>query len=303
MIAPYPLKKGDLIALAASARFVSREEMLPAKEFLEFHGYRVLMEESLFDVYHQLAGTDAQRTANVQRYIDHPEVKAIWFARGGYGSARIVDQLDWRGLIKHPKWLIGFSDLTVIHSHVNRHLDYCTVHAPMALQFHPENALHHPEDIELTLKLMENLRVSYPLPVHRFNRDGKASGELIGGNLSVICSILGTSSEPDFRGKILFIEDLDEYLYHIDRMMLNLSRNGILAHIKGLIVGSFSDIKDNAIPFGKEAEDIISEYAAPFDYPVYFGFPAGHSIPNRPLLMGAHATIENNILHLSALTT
>lgn len=300
MIIPTPLIPDDLIAIAASARFVSKEEMLPAVQFLEQKGFRVLTFESLYNAHHQFAGTDHERTTQLQQLIDHPEVKAIWFARGGYGSARIVDQIRWDGLKKHPKWLIGFSDLTVFHGHVLKHLNLCTVHAPMALQLDPKNALHHPDDVELTLQILQAPEITYPLPVHPLNREGNTAGILTGGNLSVICSVLGSSSQPDFNHKILFLEDLDEYLYHIDRMMLNLSRNGILSQIKGLVVGGFTDMKDNAIPFGKEAEEIIAEHVSGYGYPVYFGFPAGHGVPNHPLLMGGHAGIENNILHLSA---
>lgn len=298
MIMPAPLLPGDLIAFAASARFVTPEEMVPAIEFLQNKGYRVLVPDGLYQSDHQFAGSDHERTEQLQFLLDHPEVKAIWFARGGYGSARIVDQLKWDGLLKHPKWLIGFSDLTVFHCHVHRHLELCTLHAPMALQFQTDNALYHPEDLALTMDVLKQGRQSYALPYHPLNREGNAEGSVIGGNLSVICSILGSASEPDFTGKILFLEDLDEYLYHIDRMMLNLYRNGILKKISGLLIGGFTDMKDNAIPFGRNAEEIIAAYTESYQYPVYFGFPAGHCIPNHPIVMGGRATIENNVITL-----
>ncbi|MDQ3050663.1 MAG: LD-carboxypeptidase [Bacteroidota bacterium] len=279
---PAPLQPGDKIALVASARKVSPEEMQPAIDKLQSWGFEVVKGMYLFETDRQFAGTDQQRWADLQMMLDDASVKAILFARGGYGMVRIIDKLDFQRFLKSPKWLIGFSDVTVLHSHINVHHKTETLHAPMAINF-PKT----PEKIlDKIRQLLSGQPVQYELSAHLFNRPGKAHAELVGGNLSLLYALAGTESDLHTKGKILFLEDLDEYLYHIDRMMMNLKRTGKLKTLKGLIVGAMNDMKDNTIPFGKSAEEIILEAVKEYDYPVCFGFNAGHLDENNPLVFG-----------------
>lgn len=282
MVSPPPLQPGDKIAIVASARKVSVEEMQPAIDIIHAWGFEVMKGMNLFQEDHQFAGTDQQRWADLQMMLDDPSVKAILFARGGYGMVRIMDKLDFHRFVKAPKWLIGFSDVTVLHSHVNHHCKVETLHAPMAINF-PKTP---PAILEKIKQIITGHHVSYELSPHIFNRLGKADGELIGGNLSLIHTMAGTHSDMHTKGKILFLEDLDEYLYHIDRMMINLKRTEKLKSLKALIVGGMSDMKDNTIPFGKSAEEIILDAVKEYNYPVCFGLNAGHLEENNPLVFG-----------------
>jgi muramoyltetrapeptide carboxypeptidase len=242
----------------------------------------------LFSDEHQYAGTDSQRWADLQMMLDDPSIKAILFARGGYGTVRIVDKLDLTRFSRSPKWLIGFSDITVLHSHLHQHVKTETIHAPMAINF-PKSPAHVLEKLHT---LLTGGQISYEIPSHLYNRIGKVKGELVGGNLSLLYSMSGTESDLHTRGKILFLEDLDEYLYHVDRMMMNLKRTGKLKGLKGLIVGGMSDMRDNAIPYGKTAEEIILEAVKEYDYPLCFGFSAGHVEENVPLILGRKISLE-----------
>ena len=282
MITPPPLVPGNKVALVAPARKVSQEEMQPAIDRLQQWGFEVVKGMYLFEEDHQFAGTDQQRWADLQMMLDDASVHAIMFARGGYGCARIIDKLDFTRFMRAPKWLIGFSDFTALHSHVNRHCKVETLHAPMAFNFPatPDKVL------DKMLQLLTGHSVTYELSPSILNRLGKVQGELVGGNLSLLYAMAGTDSDLLTKGKILFLEDLDEYLYHIDRMMINLKRTHKLSHLKGLIVGGMSDMKDNTIPFGKSAEEIILDAVKEYDYPVCFGLAAGHVTDNHPLVLG-----------------
>jgi muramoyltetrapeptide carboxypeptidase len=288
MVTPSPLVSGDKIALVASARKVSPEEMQPATDLLAGWGFEVVKGMYLYEEEHQFAGSDSQRWADLQMVLDDPSIKAVLFARGGYGTVRIVDKLDFSRFLQHPKWLIGFSDITVLHSHVQQHVKVETLHAPMAINF--------PKTPSLVLERMKALltggTVSYEVPSHLYNRIGKAKGELVGGNLSLLYALSGTASDIHTKGKILFLEDLDEYLYHIDRMMMNMKRTGKLKGLKGLIVGGMTDMRDNPIPFGKTAEEIILDAVREYDYPVCFGMAAGHLEENNPLVFGRKISLE-----------
>lgn len=282
MTTPPPLQPGDRVAIVAPARKVSPEEMQPAIDKLQAWGFQVVKGMYLFEEDRQFAGTDQQRWADLQMMLDDPSVKAILFARGGYGMVRIIDKLDFHRFVKSPKWLIGFSDVTVLHSHINQHCKIETLHAPMAINF-PKT----PEKVLDKIKqLLTGHSVQYDLSAHLYNRPGKVTAELVGGNLSLLYALAGTESDIHTKGKILFLEDLDEYLYHIDRMMMNLKRTGKLKSLKGLIVGAMSDMKDNTIPFGKSAEEIILDAVREYDYPVCFGLNAGHVDENNPLVFG-----------------
>jgi muramoyltetrapeptide carboxypeptidase len=293
MIRPGYLKTGDTVIIVSTARKVNRMEIKPAIDLLTSWGLNVQQGKNLYKSDNQFAGTDEERASDLQKALNSKTARAILFARGGYGTVRITDRLDWKRFIKDPKWLIGFSDLTVLHSHVLKHCNVQTLHAPMA--FNLPNLSAACANVFKETLFGSPLRYSlskFQSHLEKLNRKGKAKGRLIGGNLSVIYSALGSASDIDTDGKILFIEDLDEYLYHIDRMMVNLKRNGKLQNLAGLIVGGMNDMKDNTVPFGKNAEEIIAEAVAEFSFPVFFGFPSGHLANNYPLIMGSEVTLN-----------
>lgn len=287
MKSPAPLKTGDKISLVAPARKISKQALLPAIELIERQGFTCCYEEALFSEDHQYAGSDALRAAQLQQALDDPGIRAIFFARGGYGSVRIIDQLDFNAFQQHPKWLVGYSDITVFHNHINRQLKIQTLHASMPINFSSNTRL----SIDSLFQTLRGRPQTMLFPAHPLNRPGRLGGALCGGNLSVLYSLLGSASFPETSGKILFLEDLDEYLYHIDRMMMALKRAGILSGLSGLVVGGMTDMNDNTIPFGKTADEIIREAVDAYDYPVYFGCPAGHVDDNRALVMGGYVQI------------
>lgn len=279
---PY-LQINDLVALVAPARKITAEELQTAIQMLEGSGLRVKLGSSIGRVHHQFAGTDAERAADLQQQLDDPEVRAIFCVRGGYGSVRIIDRLRWEGLLRHPKWVVGFSDVTVLHAHINK-LGMETVHGEMPFNYgRPDK---DPRSFTALMELLHGEKIAYPYTPHPLNRSGKLKGRIYGGNLSVWYSLLGSPSLPDTRGALLFLEDLDEYLYHIDRMLVALKRSGQLAQLSGLLIGGLTQMNDNAIAFGQTAEQIIAAAVADYDYPVCFNFPAGHTALNLPLVLG-----------------
>ena len=282
LLRPPYLKTGDTVTILSTARKVSVEDMSPAVKIIESWGLKVRLGRTIGLSDHQYAGTDRERLEDFQQAIDDPEVRAIICARGGYGTVRIVDDIDWTGLLAHPKWITGFSDMTYIHIHLTQTLGVQTLHSSVPALFHKNT----PEAIDSIRQHLFGEEVIYDLPVHPLNRQGEAKGVLIGGNLSILYSITGTRSGFNTSGKILFIEDVDERLYHLDRMMINLKRSGKLHDLAGLIVGGMTDMTDNAVPFGKTAEEIIAEHVAGHNYPVCFGFPAGHIDNNRAVVLG-----------------
>jgi muramoyltetrapeptide carboxypeptidase len=285
---PY-LQKGDTIAIVATARKVSFIEMEPSIALFESWGLKVTLAEGLFETDHQFAGNDTLRAKSFQQLLDDPTIHAIVCARGGYGTVRIIDQLDFSQFIKHPKWIIGYSDITVLHSHLFTHCQIDTLHAPMPINMQKHNA--HLESLESMKQALFGNPIVYKFEAHPLNRNGNATGKLIGGNLSVLYSLLGSNSDIDTDGCILFLEDLDEYLYHIDRMMMNMKRNGKLNNLAALLVGGMNDMKDNTIPFGNTALGIIAQQVNEYQYPIAFGFPAGHESKNLALQMGKESTI------------
>jgi muramoyltetrapeptide carboxypeptidase len=294
MIEPPYLKQGDTIGIVATARKLTWEELEPTVGILADAGFTVRTGQRMFGAENQFAGSDEDRAADMQRMLDDPDINAVLCARGGYGTVRIIDKLDFSEFVKHPKWLCGFSDITVLHAHVNQNFGIATLHSSMPLSMR-ELSAEHVQYSSLINSLKGELS-SYEFEAHPLNRNGEMEGEVVGGNLSVIYSILGSRSDVNTDGKILFLEDLDEYLYHIDRMMMNLKRNGKLDNLKGLIVGGMSDMNDNAIPFGKTAVETIRRVVEEYDYPVCFNFPAGHIDDNRALILGkkAVARVTNN---------
>jgi muramoyltetrapeptide carboxypeptidase len=290
MICPPFLKKGDKIGIVASARKINREEITYSLDIINKHGFESVFTDSLFAEYNQFAGNDNHRADEIQKMLDDVSIKSIMFARGGYGSVRIIDKLDFAGFVANPCWLSGYSDITVFHSHVNRNFGIQTLHATMPINF----ATNDNKAIESLFEVLKGSGVEIEFEHHPLNRYGDTKGVVTGGNLSVLYSLLGSNSFPETNGKILFIEDLDEYLYHIDRMMMALKRAGKLENLSGLLVGGMTRMNDNEIPFGKTAEEIIMETVEEYDYPVYFGFPAGHVDNNTPLVMGREVSIAKN---------
>lgn len=290
MITPKYINKGDKIAIVATARKISEKKIQPAvKKFHEW-GLEVVLGKHLFEEYNQFAGTDEQRTYDLQQMLDDETVKAIIIARGGYGTVRIIDKLNFSNFIKKPKWIAGYSDVTVLHSHIHSNFGIETLHSTMPLNF-PEKGINN-QALNTLKKALFGEDLIYTIKASSLNRNGIAEGIFIGGNLSILYSLSGSKSDIHTKGKILFIEDLDEYLYHIDRMMVNLKRSGKLENLAGLIVGSMSEMNDNTIPFGKTANEIIAETVKEFDYPVCFNFPAGHIKNNSALIFGRNAKLQ-----------
>jgi muramoyltetrapeptide carboxypeptidase len=282
LLRPPYLKAGDTVIILSTARKITIEELTPAIQLIEGWGLTVKLGSTIGLADNQFAGTDAERQADLQAAIDDPSIKAVICARGGYGTVRMMDNLDWTGFLQSPKWIVGFSDVTYLHIHLNQTIGVQTIHSSVPALFHRNT----PEAIDTIRQQLFGEPVSYDIAAQPLNRTGEAKGVLIGGNLSILYSITGTKSGFNTGGKILFIEDIDEYLYHIDRMMMNLKRSGKLHELAGLIVGGMTDMNDNAIPFGKNAEEIIAEHVAEYNYPVCFGFPAGHIADNRALVLG-----------------
>ncbi len=281
------LKQGSKVAIAAPARCVTPEEMAFAIHWLKEQGFVPVYDDRLFAVHHIFAGDDDFRASVFQEYLDNEEIEAIWLARGGYGSIRIIDKLDFTKFLQHPKWIAGFSDSTVIHGKLSR-LGVPSLHSPMPFYFANKTEVAK----RSLFNALTGKCLHYEFPANPLNRLGKMEGEIVGGNLSVLMGMNGSDIFPETDGKILFIEEVDEYIYHIDRMMRGLKRAGKLAHLKGLIVGGLTQIKDNTHPFGQTAEEVIAEAVSEYDYPVCFGFPAGHFDDNRVLVFGQKSRIE-----------
>ena len=293
MIRPQYLHPGDRVAIVAPARKISRQELEPALALLRSWQLDVVLPDHLFDSLNQFAGDDATRALTLQQQLDDPALRAIFCARGGYGTVRIIDRLDFSRFRQHPKWLIGYSDITVLHSHILRHLGIETLHATMPVNIPPDAPFTPYPAVETLRQALFGEPLSHTLPSHPFNRAGTARGQLVGGNLSILYSLCGSPSDIDTDGKILFIEDLDEYLYHIDRMIMNLKRCGRLARLAGLIVGQMSDMHDNTIPFGSTAEQIIRHAVSEYTYPVCYNYPSGHNgTDNHALILGRTATLN-----------
>lgn len=290
MVLPSYLNKGDTVAIIATARKVSKEEIQPAVAFFESYGLSVVLGKNLFESSNQYAGTDTQRTEDLQWALNDKTTKAIIIARGGYGSVRTIEQIDFTEFKKHPKWMVGYSDVTVLHNAIHK-IGVATLHATMPLNF--------TKNEEATKSMVDALfgkLIQVETEENYSNISGIAKGQLVGGNLSLIYSLSGTPFDIDTTNKILFIEDLDEYLYHIDRMMMQLKLSGKLKKLKGLIVGGMTDMKDNAIPFGKFPEDIILDAVKEYNYPVCFDFPAGHIDRNLAMYFGREVelTVSDN---------
>jgi muramoyltetrapeptide carboxypeptidase len=286
---PTSLKKGDWIGITCPAGYLERSKAQKCIDTLQKWGYQVLIGKTLKSrSKNYFSATDEERTAELQAMLDATEIKAILCGRGGYGISRILDQLDFRRFKKNPKWIIGFSDITLLHCHIHQQCKVASLHAPMAAAFN-EGDNKYIRSIKETLSGAAH---RYEIKKHRFNKEGKASGQLVGGNLALISHAIGTQSALKTKNKILFIEDIGEHYYQIDRMLLQLKRSGLLKNLAGLIVGHFSDMKDTVRPFGKLIEAIIIEHVSEYDYPVCFSFPVGHEKENLALKIGATYTLK-----------
>jgi muramoyltetrapeptide carboxypeptidase len=281
MIYPPALQSGDTVAIVSTARKIDVSQKQEVQQTIESWGYSVMWGKHIESKHHQFCGTDEERAADLQAAIDDPNVKGILCFRGGYGTIRILDKVDLTPLIKDPKWIAGYSDVTALLGALQQK-GISALHSTMPVNFSGNTK----EALGSLRNVFSGKGNVYQTPVHAYNRNGLAEGELVGGNLSMLYSIAGTPFDFNYEDKILFLEDLDEYLYHVDRMMQNLKHRGILARIKGLIVGGMTDMNDNTVPFGQSAEEIIQAAVKDYDYPVCFGFPVGHQNDNRVMIIG-----------------
>lgn len=293
---PNFIQKGDTVGIVAPAGKLSTG-FERAIQLIESWGLQVVMGKHIYAQNFQFAGTDAQRITDFQAMLDDGAIKAIICARGGYGSTRIIDQIDFSAFLQKPKWIAGYSDITTLHCHLHRR-GIQSIHSIMPLTF---GQTETDASVETLRKVLFGEDIEYQVPAHPFNKPGETTAPIIGGNLALLSSVIGTASDIDTSGKILFIEDINEYLYNIDRIMIQLKRSGKLDNLAGLIVGHFTDVKDNETPFGKTAEEIVAEAVREYNYPVSFGFPVGHEPSNVAIPCGrmARLQINNSFVKLS----
>lgn len=283
------LHPGDKIAIVALARKINPVDIQLAIATFQSWGLEVILGKSITAAHHIFAGTDAERAADLQLMLDDPQIKAVISARGGYGSARILELLDFSQFALHPKWIVGFSDITAVLAHIQKMGIPC-IHGTMPALFGKPGSDLAKETLRQALF---GEAITYPmLAAHPLNRPGIGRGPITGGNVSLLTSIIGTPSEVDFTGQILFLEEIDEYLYSLDRLMVHLKRSGKLKELAGLVVGHMTDMKDNPEPFGQNAYEIVREHTRAYSYPVAFGFPVGHEAVNLALVCGREAQLE-----------
>ncbi len=284
IIPPY-LQKGDTIAITCPAGYMAAEKATACISSLQDWGYEVMVGKTLgSNSQNYFSGTDEERAAELQAMLDDRSIQAILFGRGGYGMGRIIDRLDFKKFKKHPKWLIGFSDITVMHCHLFNQYNIASLHAPMAGAFNDDAA--NSEFIQSLRHALEGKKANYKIEANAHNNKGEGTGILIGGNLALLSNVIGTASDFDTKNNIFFIEDTGEYLYNIDRMLYHLKRSGKFNKLAGLIIGGFTDMKDTERPFGKSMDDIIKEITAELDCPVCFHFPVSHANENVALKIG-----------------
>lgn len=286
---PY-LSAGDTIGIVCPAGQMEADRARDCIATLGRWGYRVRIGKTLGHAYHYFSGTDAERLDDLQEMLDDPDIKAILCGRGGYGTSRIIDQLDFSAFQRSPKWIIGFSDVTVLHAHLFSVWDTASLHAPMAGAFQGAGATS--ASVESLKAALAGKKAHYRCAPHPLNRVGATEAVLVGGNLTLLAHLVGSASMPDTTGLLLFIEDIGEYLYNLDRMLVQLARNGKLDGLSGLIVGGFTDLKDTVVPFGQSVEALIQDKVRSYGYPVCFGFPTSHSGENYALRVGARYRLE-----------
>ena len=281
MLTPKSLSQNSRIALVAPARKVLYEDVSYAINYIKEKGFVPVYDDRLFLSENQFAGSDEDRAMVLQSYLDNPDIDAIICVRGGYGTVRIVDRLDFSKFVQNPKWIVGYSDVTVLHAKLQS-LGIESLHATMPINFQANTQ----QSLDTLFDALMGKDIVYDYPRSALDIKGKAEGVIVGGNISVLYSLLGSEIFPDTKDRILFLEDLDEYLYHIDRMMTSFERAGVFDNIKGLVVGGLTNMHDNSVPFGKSAEEIILEKVYKRNIPVMFDFPAGHIDDNRAVILG-----------------
>lgn len=281
---PAPLVAGSAIGITCPSSFVSADRCAPAVSILEEWGFRVVMGNTVGREFNYFSGSDDDRRHDLQQMLDNPGIGAILMGRGGYGMSRIIDGLDFTRFSQRPKWICGFSDITVIHNHIQSVLGIPTLHSPMCGHFKRET-MHEPF-LQTFRAAITGAELIYNMEPSPYNRHGVATGVLTGGNLALLAHLTGSVSEVETAGKILFIEDVSEYKYNIDRMLLNLKRAGKLDRLQALVVGGFTDVQDTEKPFGEAVEEIILDKVKEYDYPVCFNFPCGHQDVNFTLTLG-----------------
>lgn len=292
LIKPEYLKKGDTVAIVAPSGVLKNYNgyILKAKELLKSWELEVVIGENVFNDNGHFAGTDNQRSSDFQLALDDKAIKAIWCARGGYGAMRVIDNLNFEKYKENPKWIIGYSDITAIHNDLHNNKSE-SIHGIMCKSLEKIDVDNN-ESISLLKKTLFGEKLSYTIEGNNYNIEGNSNGQLIGGNLTLLHCLLGSESSIDTDGKILFIEDLGEYLYHIDRMLISLKRAGYFDNCKGLIVGDFTDMRKNTTPFGRNLKELILDIVKEYDFPVSFGFPAGHGEKNYPMILGREINLE-----------
>ncbi|MFO7922923.1 MAG: LD-carboxypeptidase [Bacteroidales bacterium] len=293
MITPPPLKPGDKTGIISPSGKIGKGFLDNTVKLFKEWGFNVVEGNHVYSAHNQFGGTDRERISDLQYMLDERDIKAVICSRGGYGAVRVIDNIDFSRFIESPKWIVGYSDITVLHSHINGNFRIESIHGPMAAELYRKRKVQaSAKSMQLLKEVLTGSVPEYDLPGHPLSRSGRAEGMLTGGNLSVIYSLLGSPSFPDTDGKILFIEDVGEYLYHIDRMMVALRRSGILGRLAGLLVGGLTGMNDNKVPFGITASEIIAGAVDDYDYPVCFGFPAGHQPENYPLILGREVALS-----------
>jgi muramoyltetrapeptide carboxypeptidase len=289
IIPPY-LQKGDTIGIVCPSGYMPYDKAETCIQVLQQWGYKVKVGDTLGQQHHYFSGTEEQRLADLQQMMDDDSVSAVLCGRGGYGLTHIIDKLNFKKFRRKPKWLIGFSDITVLHAHVLRQYNIATLHAPMAAAFNDEE--YKNPYVQSLRKALAGKAASYSCDAHPFNQQGIATGELVGGNLSLLAHVIGTPSDMKTKGKILFIEDIGEYIYNVDRMLHQLKRAGKLAGLAGLIIGGFSEMKDTTIPFGKTVFEAIRDIVSEYHFPVCFDFPVSHEKENYALKIGVEYELK-----------
>ncbi len=287
---PPPLQKGNTIGICAPAGAVNAADMEAMYRQIRQWGYNIQVGKNVGKSYFKYSASDEDRLSELQEMLDDDNIHAIFFARGGYGVVRIIDRLDFKNFIKNPKWLVGYSDITCLHSHLHSNYNISSLHSHMGTAYKPEN--QDAASTESIIQALTGEAHNYKTAAHAFNQEGTATAPIVGGNLALISDLIGTKSDLDTTGKILFIEEIGEYYYNIDRMMWQLLRSGKLDNLAGLVVGSFTDTQDNEIPFGKTAQEIVQEKVKNFNYPVCYDFPVGHQAANLAIKIGGIYTLN-----------
>lgn len=290
IVKPNFLIPGDTIGIIAPARKVMEEELRAFTIAMNNAGYNIAFSENLFGSNNQFSGTDRERANDLLKMFEAPDVKAVFSARGGYGSARLFKYIDWNIIRDNPKWFAGFSDATALHSAFGKFME--SLHCIMPISLHMDEP-QDGESLDYLIKALRGDDIDYSISFEEYNYPGEIEAPIVGGNLSVLYSLSGSIYEPDYEGKILVLEDLDEYLYHVDRMVLNFELRDIFKKISGMVIGGFSDMHDNQVPFGQKAYEILAEKVHKYRIPALFNFPVGHKKNNFPLIFGRLSTLRS----------